>query len=147
MASVRLWQTLIAALVILFTGALVISMVMAGRAGSRVVDAHYYEHGLAYSRDSAGLRNGEDNGWRLETLKDGESLVIMVRGADGGPVTGGAMRIESAHGRRGETVRLLPLLEREPGVFAAPLPGNAQRVTVTFSKGEASLTGRVVVVR
>ncbi len=44
----KAWKIALAALIGLFLVAMAVSMVMAGRRVSKVVDADYYQHGLHY---------------------------------------------------------------------------------------------------
>lgn len=153
------WQVLILSLFILFFCAMIATFTKAARGVSRVVDPDYYDHGLNYGRDGEKLRNGERLGWRMAASLSGDLLEIRVSDAKGNPVGGGKVSLtlndalprKERKGSNAWAEGSEPaIVEKTPGVYAAVLKNNSGKDVkgkIVFAKGDAALSGRVVVLR
>jgi nitrogen fixation protein FixH len=148
------WKSTIFGLVALFIVSMIVSLSLAARRVSRVVDRDYYVHGLDYQREGEQLTNGVRMGWRLETAyNDG---IVRVKATDGAgrPVSGGrvTLRNSSSAGMvKGDRTFAVPrFTEESPGVYSARL-GSVQdgdlQGQIIVNKDNAAIASRLVILR
>lgn len=148
------WKYAVIGLVTLFVAAMIVTLALASRRVSRVVDRDYYVHGLDYQREGEQLANGVRLGWRLETAyADG---IVRLRATDGTgrPVSGGrvALRnVDRSGTPKGGGDSVTPgFTEEGPGVYSARIasthPGDL-RGQVMVSRGNAAVAARLVLLR
>ncbi|MFZ3208013.1 MAG: FixH family protein [Geobacteraceae bacterium] len=158
-ASVRVWQVLIVALVVVFIIGMAATFVTLARKGSPVVDVDYYAHGMRYGSDRNREIRGEKQGWRMETVMREGTLEVRVRDGRGVPVHGGRLTLiladkpysgkekgPYAWANRGP----LPGFEQRPGSYTIALPqqrAEDRHGKLTFTGSDAMLTQRVVIFR
>jgi len=145
------WKLSIIALLALFVLVTAWSLVRAVRGVSRVVDSDYYRHGLDYNKERQGGVVAERRGWRMQSAFADGRLTVRVADRSGAPVGGGVMTLNLAPPVAPGNGHLLPvsvLVEDRPGVYSAGLllaRGDKLRGTLFFSRGDAAMTGKVVV--
>lgn len=145
------WKLSIIALLALFLLGTAWSLVRAVRGVSRVVDSDYYNHGLDYDKERQGGAVAERRGWRMQSAFAEGRLTVRVADRSGAPVGGGVMTLNLAAPVAPGNGPLLPvsvLVEGRPGVYSAGLllaRGNELRGTLVFTRGDAGMTGKVVV--
>ncbi len=145
------WKLSIIALLALFLLVTAWSLVRAVRGVSRVVDADYYRHGLDYNRERHGVAVAERRGWHMQSAFDDGRLTVKVADGSGAPVGGGVMTLNLAAPvapGNGPTLQVSLLVEGRPGVYSAGLQlsrGDELRGTLVFARGDAAMTGKVVV--
>lgn len=155
----RFWQIFILSVVTLFLCAMTVTLTTAVRGVTRVVDPDYYDHGLHYGRDGEKLGNAEKLGWRMATTVSENRLEIRVTDAEDNPVGGGRVTFalddadsnKAGRGRDAWAGAGDPVVaEKAPGVYSIMLDkGGASDVKakILFTKGDAALSGRLVVLR
>ena len=141
------WKSSIIGLLALFLLVTAWSLVRAVRGVSRVVDSDYYIHGLAYDKGRQGGAVAERRGWRMQSAFAKGRLTVRVADRSGAPVGGGVMTFNlaapAAHGNGS-----LLLVEDRPGIYSGGLllaGGDELRGTLVFTRGDAAMTGKVVV--
>lgn len=148
------WKYAVIGLVALFAAAMIVSLSLASRRVSRVVDRDYYVHGLDYQREGEQLANGVRLGWRLETAyADG---IVTLRATDGAgrPVSGGRVvlrNVERGRTPQGESGFATPgFTEESPGVYRARFVfahAGDLRGQVMVSRGNAAVASRLVLLQ
>lgn len=138
------WKLILAALVIFFIGAQVLTMVFAGRRVGRVVDPDYYKNGQKYG-ESLRRSKADRPDWTMTAGIKTDRIQISVRDRSGVPVSGGSARLELA----GTPVAAVQLTEAGPGMYQAShsFAGSELRGTFHISKGEAVYTDKLVLFR
>ena len=124
------------------------SLVVAKRKVSRVVDTDYYSHGLHYAETHNRAANAGTD-WTMTTSVDGRHLQVLVQDEAGLPVTGGRVvyDLDGSNGNRSSAG--LSLRESNPGMYRTLRPEDVQgelHGTMRFTKGEATIVGKVVVI-
>ncbi len=149
---------MIVVLVVAFVCGTVYFLIAASRGVSRIVDKDYYAHGLDYEKGEARFVAGARLGWRASTAIYGDALVILVNDSTGSPVKGGVLTFiidrDMSGGSDGSgsspACASLAAREERPGSYRATLPresGNELKGRVLFTKGDAALVERMVIVR
>ncbi len=141
------WKLSIIALLALFLLVTAWSLVRAVRGVSRVVDSDYYRHGLDYNKERQGGVVAERSGWRMQSVFAEGRLTVRVADRSGAPVRGGVMTLKLAAPFAPGKGPLL-LVEGRPGVYSAGLllvRGDELRGDIVFTRGDAVMTGKVVV--
>ena len=138
------WKLILAALMIFFIGAQVLTMVFAGRKVGRVVDPDYYKNGQKYG-ESLRRSKAERPDWTMTAGIKADRIQIVVRDRSGAPVSGGSARLELA----GPSAPAVQLTEATPGTYQAShnFAGSELHGTVSIAKGEAVLTDKLVLFR
>lgn len=138
------WKLILAALVIFFIGAQVLTMVFAGRRVGRVVEPDYYKKGQQYGESLRRAKAGRPD-WTMTAGTSSGRIHLVVRDSSGAPVTGGAAAIELA----GPSPASIPLIESEPGTYQAAhsFAGSELRGMVRIAKGESVFTDKLVLFR
>lgn len=132
----------------IFIAATVASLVVAKHRVSTVVDTEYYSHGLHYAETHSKAGNA-GTGWTMTASVAGNYLQVLVRDEAGVPVTGGRVVYDLDRPAGKRTTSGLYLRESGPGIYRTPRPGDASgelRGTMRFTKGEATVSGKVVVI-
>jgi nitrogen fixation protein FixH len=148
------WKYAVIGLVTLFVAAMIVTLALASRRVSRVVDRDYYVHGLDYQREGEQLANGVRLGWRLETAYDDGIVRLKATDGAGLPVSGGrvALRnVDRSGTPKGGSGSVTPgFTEESPGVYSARIvsahPGDL-RGQVMVSRGNAAVAARLVLLR
>lgn len=137
------YKVALALLVGLFLAGMLVTLLIAGRRVSRVVDADYYSHGLHYGRTANGdINRGLD--WIISATLSGGNLQVCVKDEHGAPVPGGRLQFSP---ERVAACGPLALAESAPGVFSAPYPAPSQgevHGTLRFTRGDAVATQKLV---
>ncbi|UFS71116.1 FixH family protein [Geomonas sp. RF6] len=113
------------------------SFIVAVRHPAKVVDPHYYSHGLEYGREGGEAR------WLLDAVVTPDALEIRVTDEADAPVTGGVVACQVAD------AGAVTFTEKSPGVYSAPkalLPTGEVRAVVRFTKGKEHSTRRMVLI-
>lgn len=139
------WKLMLAALVLFFIAAQVVTMVYAGRKVGRVVEPEYYTKGQQYGETLRRAKAGRPD-WTMTARTRSGAIHIVVQDRSGAPVTGGAASIELAGP---SSPASLPLVESGPGVYQAAhsFAGSELRGTVRIARGEAMFTEKLVLFR
>jgi nitrogen fixation protein FixH len=141
------WKWAILGTVLLFVAALVVTMTLAVRTGTRVVDADYYDHGLHYDAVQGTDRSGGAARMQADASFTDGRLRMRLTDAAGAPVRGATVTFFPV--AAAADVKPFALQEAEPGTYASSrLPGNgAVTGTITAVRGADSLRRRVAVLR
>ena len=141
------WKAAIGVIFLVFFTGMAISMTMAARKGSKVVDRDYYSKGLHYNETS---RTGSQNTakWSISSrLTDGE-LRFHLTDATEKPLAGAALTLTMmADGVARQTIKLS---ETAPGIYSAPCPsgsGSELRGFLRIIQGSDVMETRVVIFR
>ena len=148
------WKYAVIGLVALFVAAMIVTLALASRRVSRVVDRDYYVHGLDYQREGEQLANGVRLGWRLETAYDDGIVTLRATDGAGRPVSGGRVTLRNVVGgdtpQGGSSSAMPGFTEESPGVYSARIgsahPGDL-RGQVMVSRGNAAVAARLVLLR
>jgi hypothetical protein len=142
------WKIIIIVIVGLFFAATAASLVIAGRKVSRVVDTDYYSKGLHYAETHGRGGNAGDL-WTMTPSFVANHLQVIVRDGAGSPVTGGRVVYDLDGTTDNRSVATLHLSESGPGIYSTLRPEDAGgdfRGTMRFTRGETTITSRVVVI-
>jgi nitrogen fixation protein FixH len=106
------------------------------------VEAHPYEHGVAYNRDIASAREQVARGWKVDAsmqrLASGETLiVVLARDAKGADISGVELAANLASPVDKKQDVLAKLQETAPGRFEARVvvAAGARDLVLTASQG------------
>jgi len=142
------WKITIIVIVVLFFAATAASLIVAGRKVSKVVDTEYYSHGLHYAEiQSRGGNVGAT--WTMTASVVGNQLQVLVRDEAGSPVTGGRVVYDLDRRADNRSAAYLFLSESGPGIYSTLRPDDTKgelHGTMRFTKGEATVVGKVVVI-
>jgi hypothetical protein len=150
----RYWKYTIIALVALFAAAMIVSLSLAARRVSRVVDRDYYVHGLDYQREGEQLTNGVLLGWRLDAVYADGIMKVRATDGTGQPVSGGRVMLRNVDRhvtpQGGYNSATLSFTEESPGVYSASVPqaqsGDLQG-QIMINKDNAAVAARLVLLR
>jgi nitrogen fixation protein FixH len=150
----RCWKYTIIALVALFVAAMIVSLSLAARKVSRVVDRDYYVHGLDYQREGEQLTNGVRLGWRLDAVYADGIMKVRATDGTGQPVSGGRVTLRNVDRlvtpQGGYNSATPSFTEESPGVYSASISqsqsGDVRR-QVMVSRGNAAVASRLVILR
>jgi len=140
------WKWVISGTVLLFTAALVATMVFSVCRGTRVVDADYYDHGLHYDARQASDRTGVADGWRADVSCAGGRLQLCLIDGAGAPGRGATVTFTPSASSPGGSVALV---EGNPGTYTSSTLSETCAVTGTMTvvRGADILRRRVAVIR
>ncbi len=140
------WKIMLAALVGLFLVAMVVSLVLAGRRVSRVVDTDYYRNGLHYGQ-TLNRPGKAAAGWTMAAVLAGDQLQVHVLDKSGVPVTGGRLRFAPEQGTARQQSPDLIFAESGPGMYQALSPVGKRseiRGAMHFSRGADVISEKMV---
>ena len=141
-----IWKAALCLLFAVFLVGMVLSMTIASRKGSKVVDREYYSHGLHYNETSK--NSGQETaGWSISSaIVDGQVLFRLFD-ASGKPLAGAsATFLATPDGNN--TAQKLTLNETAPGVYSATYPSgtlNELRGILRVARGSAVMQNKVVI--
>ncbi|HEY6871947.1 MAG TPA: FixH family protein [Geobacteraceae bacterium] len=143
------WKITLVVLICLFAVTTALSLFIAGRRVSRVVDSDYYRHGLHYgeTHSSPGAAGAD---WSMAASLAGDQLQVKVRDGNGAPVTGGQVTCDLELGCAGEKRLSLSLVEAGPGVYRTSCPEALRgegRGTMRCTRGDTAISGKLVVLQ
>lgn len=112
-----IWKAILCLIFLVFMIGMAISMTLAGRKGSKVVDRDYYSKGLHYNENS--LRGDQNKAkWNIHSTLDDEQLRFNLTDASKMPLAGAAVTLTLIESDAAE--RTLKLTETSAGNYSVP---------------------------